>query len=145
MIDAFKKIHITFCILRQHCFYLVFSIFNSTNFHIVFIVLEFPSLLILASLIEKNLEFLKPGSITHIQLPWTQILFLVYLTSHINGNRSHLADPEFPPCPTWTRACSLLMQSGKWMKTDTNKTLLYQISSTWIFVTKIRRNVPFTC
>lgn len=56
MIDAFKKVCITFCMLRQYCFYLVSSIFNNMSFHIIFIVLEFPSLLILASLIEKDLN-----------------------------------------------------------------------------------------
>lgn len=54
MINAFKKVRITFCLLRQYSFYLVLSIFNYMIFHIIFIVLEFPSLLILASLIEKK-------------------------------------------------------------------------------------------
>lgn len=69
MIDALKKVGITFYILRQCCFYLVLSIFSNMSFHIIFIVLEFPSLLILAYLIEKNLEFLKPSPIIHMQLP----------------------------------------------------------------------------
>jgi len=56
VIDAFKKVHITFLILGQHCFCLVLSIFISMSFHMTFIVLEFPSLLILASLIEKSLN-----------------------------------------------------------------------------------------
>lgn len=70
MINAFKKVRITFCLLRQYSFYLVLSIFNYMIFHIIFIVLEFPSLLILASLIEKkSFEFLKLSPIIHTQLP----------------------------------------------------------------------------
>lgn len=104
MINAFKKVRITFCLLRQYSFYLVLSIFNYMIFHIIFIVLEFPSLLILASLIEKkSFEFLKLSPIIHTQLPWTRSLFLVYLTSHINGNRAPFGRSwipfSLPPCP----------------------------------------------
>lgn len=110
IIDAFKNVCITFCMLRQYCFYLISSIFNNMSFHVIFIVLEFPSLLILASLIEKSLN---PWSPVLLPLLCTQILFLVYLTSHINGNSITLGRSwiplSLPPCPMWTRACFLLM------------------------------------